>query len=105
MVYYAKQVATAVLVHSPASLEEPVDAPPKNVPVGGTGVFGTKLRSAVDKLETAREIGKNYDAMFLLAQMNFVGRPWMNGWMDGLADGSELLVRELEPSKELPTCV
>lgn len=61
-------------MHSPASLEEPADAPPKTAaPVGGTGTFGKKLRSAVDKLESAREIGKSYDAMFLLAQMNFVG--------------------------------
>lgn len=68
-----------ILVHSPASLEEPVDAPPQKSapppPVGGTGLFGKKLRSAVDKLEAAREIGKNYDAMFLLAQMNFVSFP------------------------------
>lgn len=77
-VYYAKQAATVILVHSPASLEEPADAPPpppKSAPVGGTGLFGKKLRSAVDKLEAAREIGGSYDAMFLLAQMNFVGRP------------------------------
>jgi hypothetical protein len=73
VLYYAKKVATVILVHNPASLEEPVDAPPKKAaPVGGTGLFGKKLRAAVEKLEAAREIGKNEDAMYLLAQMNFV---------------------------------
>lgn len=84
-VYYAKQAATVILVHNPESLEEPADAPPppaKSAPVGGTGLFGKKLRSAVDKLETARDIAKNYDAMFLLAQMNFVGRPSVSGTRD-----------------------
>lgn len=74
VLYYAKKAATVILVHNPASLEEPVDAPPKKAtPVGGTGLFGKKLRSAVEKLEAAREIGKNEDAMYLLAQMNFYG--------------------------------
>lgn len=86
MLYYAKQAATAILVHTPASLEEPADAPPKkSAPVGGTGLFGKKLRAAVDKLETARQIGQNQDAMFLLAQMNFVGHclVWL-GWVSWL---------------------
>ncbi|KAL7275256.1 ERAD-associated protein [Rhizina undulata] len=75
LAFYAKQLARFLLVHSPTSLEEPVDAMGSQHKdeewVGG--VHGKKLKGAVEKLETAREIGRNPDAIFLLAEMNFYG--------------------------------
>ena len=70
---YIKQAAKVLLLYTPSTLEEPVD--------GGTKVtvLGKKLAAAVEKLETAGRVLKSPDAIYLLAQMNFVGSlvpPW-----------------------------
>ena len=64
---YIKQAAKVLLLYTPSTLEEPVD--------GGTKVtvLGKKLAAAVEKLETAGRVLKSPDAIYLLAQMNFVG--------------------------------
>lgn len=64
---YIKRVAKVLLLYTPSTLEEPVD--------GGTkvAVLGEKLAAAVEKLETAGRVLKSPDAIYLLAQMNFVG--------------------------------
>ncbi|KAI5785897.1 hypothetical protein EDC01DRAFT_661887 [Geopyxis carbonaria] len=61
--FFTKQM---LLWHTPESLEEPAVKP-----VGGA--HGRKLRTAVEKLEGARGLTKNEDAIFLLAEMNFYG--------------------------------
>jgi hypothetical protein len=68
MSYCGKQVATALLLYTPSTLEEPMDGK-EALPVG---VVGTKLKSAVGNLETTARIGRNADALSLLAAMKFI---------------------------------
>ena len=70
--YYTKQVVGALLLYTPSTLEEPVDGKKSDMP---GGALGKKLKAAVDSLETAARVGRNSDAIFLLAQMNFVCLP------------------------------
>lgn len=67
--YYLKQLFSALLIHNPVSQEEPVDGAtpitPKDTP------HSRKLKGAVELLEKAADAG-NGDAIYLLAQMNFV---------------------------------
>ena len=102
LVGYIKQVAKILLLYTPSTLEEPMD--------GGAKVMalGEKLAAAVEKLETAGRVLKSPDAIYLLAQMNFVGslvplrlaisrRCWVGG-----SANSRGIVWELVVSEELP---
>ncbi len=62
VLYYVRQL---LLWHSPESLEEPGSG-------GGGRTMGSKLKNVVAKLEKARELAWNDDAVFLLAEMNLV---------------------------------
>jgi len=64
---YIKRVAKVLLLYTPSTLEEPVDSGAKVI------VLGERLATAVEKLETAGRVLKSPDAIYLLAQMNFVG--------------------------------
>jgi SEL1 protein len=67
--YYIKQL---LLWHNAESLEEPATATPPTT-TAFTGAHGKKLGTAVELLKKAAEPEHNDDAMFLLAEMNFVG--------------------------------
>jgi hypothetical protein len=91
----AQQLRRFLLLHEAQSQEET----PEALEAKSDGSKASrKLRLAVEGLETAARVG-NSDALFLLAEMNFVCFP-----RDDLILTNSGIVRQLYPSAELQDC-
>ncbi|RPB23964.1 HCP-like protein [Terfezia boudieri ATCC MYA-4762] len=71
--HYLKRLSSLILLHNPASIEEPVDSSAPRWPGGlREGRHVRQLRAAVEALDEAAR-GGHEEAIYLLAQINFYG--------------------------------
>lgn len=94
-----------ILWHSPERMEE---RPQQKKWVGGQ--HGKKLTDAVERLEKARSIAWNDDAVFLLAEMNFVssselGKDYGYGRVGADENGSMEIGRIREIIRKRSSCI